>query len=95
MTETSPEERTWVLETAASTAYLTKVKETGINCWNTFEINEYEITKDTEIETYPETGIKIYASRMIGLYFEERGRYEISFRSKANNKIIFRETIKL
>jgi hypothetical protein len=71
------------------------VEETEINQWNTYEVNDYEISGDTEIITSPRTQIKIYANSVIGLYFKERGNYEIIFRSKKEQKIIFREFISI
>jgi hypothetical protein len=76
-------------------AYLSKLEETEINQWNTYEVNDYEISGDTEIITSPRTQIKIYANSVIGLYFKERGNYEIIFRSKKEQKIIFREFISI
>lgn len=95
MIEASPETGLLEMESQEKQVSLSKVEETSLDKWNTYEVNDYEITADTEIKTYPETRIKIYANSIIGLYSEKKGEYEITFRSKKNNKIIFREIILL
>ncbi len=95
MIEASPETGLLEMESQEKQVSLSKVEETSLDRWNTYEVNDYEITADTEIKTYPETRIKIYANSIIGLYSEKKGEYEITFRSKKNNKIIFREIILL
>jgi len=95
MIEASPETGLLEMESQEKQVSLSKVEETSLDRWNTYEVNDYEITADTEIKTYPETRIKIYANSIIGLYFEKKGAYEITFRSKKNDKIIFREIILL
>jgi len=95
MIEASPELGLLEMESQEKQVSLSKVEETSLDRWNTYEVNDYEITADTEIKTYPETRIKIYANSIIGLYSEKKGEYEITFRSKKNNKIIFREIILL
>lgn len=76
-------------------AYLSRVEEMELNQWNTYEVNDYEISEDTEIIIYPKTQTKIYENSLIGLYFKEKGNYEIIFRSKKEQRIIFRELISL
>jgi hypothetical protein len=76
-------------------AYLSRVEEMELNQWNTYEVNDYEISEDTEIIIYPKTQTKIYENSLIGLYFQEKGNYEIIFRSKKEQRIIFRELISL
>lgn len=95
MIEASPDIEILEIELQEKQVYLSKVEKTSLDRWNAYEVNDYEITSDTEIKTYPETRIKIYANSVIGLYFEKKGEYEITFRSKKNNKIIFREIILL
>jgi hypothetical protein len=73
--------------------YLSRQEEIQSNEWITFDLNDYQITKDTEIITSTKAKIKKYNDRMIGILFSERGNYEIIFRSKTDKKIIFRELI--
>jgi hypothetical protein len=73
--------------------YLSRQEEIKVNEWITFDLNDYQITKDTEIITSTKAKIKKYNDTMIGILFSERGNYEIIFRSKTDKKIIFRELI--
>jgi hypothetical protein len=73
--------------------YLSRQEEIQANEWITFDLNDYQITKDTEIITSTKAKIKKYNDTMIGILFSERGNYEIIFRSKKDKKIIFRELI--
>jgi len=73
--------------------YLSRQEEIQANEWITFDINDYQITKDTEIIASSKAKIKKYNERMIGILFSEGGSFEIIFRSKRDKKIIFRELI--
>ena len=73
--------------------YLSRQEEIQANEWITFDINDYLLTSDTEIITSTKAKIKKYNDRMIGILFSEGGNYEITFRSKTDKKIIFRELI--
>jgi hypothetical protein len=73
--------------------YLSRQEEIESNLWVTFDINDYQITKDTEIIASSKAKIKKYNERMIGILFSEGGSFEIIFRSKRDKKIIFRELI--
>ncbi|MEY3321738.1 MAG: hypothetical protein RLZZ417_1321 [Bacteroidota bacterium] len=76
-------------------AFLSKSEYTGLHKWNTYEINDFEISAETEIIISPQTPVKIYANNTIGLYFKKRGAYEIKFKNKKDQRIIFREYISL
>lgn len=78
-----------------SEAFLSKSEYIGLNKWNTYEINDFKISADTEILIAPKTPFKIYSNNMIGLYFKKRGAYEIKFKNKKDQRILLREYISL
>jgi hypothetical protein len=75
--------------------YLSKWEDIGINQWNTYEINGFELSEQTEITIAPQIPIKIYGNQMIGFYFKERRDYEITIRNKHDRRVYFREFISL
>jgi len=75
--------------------YLSKSENVELNQWNTFELNNFVLSEETEVIVSPKTPMKVYGNSMIGLYFNTRGKYEITFKDKKDLSIILREQISL